>query len=77
VAQVSIYANGEELYAIHAMARKHNVIVSIGLSKKIYLSFAALYSSNMVIWGQREVFVHHRKLVPTFYGCPFTQTYGK
>lgn len=65
--QESVYANGEELRAVRATARKHNVMVSIGISEKVHSSIATLYNSNMIIGSQGEVLVHHRKLVPTFF----------
>ncbi|OJJ84734.1 carbon-nitrogen hydrolase family protein [Aspergillus glaucus CBS 516.65] len=67
MSQESVYANGEELRAVRATARKHNVMVSIGISEKVHSSIATLYNSNMIIGSQGEVLVHHRKLVPTFF----------
>ncbi|GAB1201093.1 hypothetical protein APSETT444_010480 [Aspergillus pseudonomiae] len=63
----SIHADGEEMLAVRATARKCNVTVSLGFSEKVHTSSATLFNSNMIIGSQGNVLVHHRKLVPTFF----------
>lgn len=63
----SVYIDGEEINAIRAIAKKLNVIVSIGVSEKVRYSNATLFNSNILIGDDGEILVHHRKLMPTFY----------
>ncbi|KAE8378032.1 carbon-nitrogen hydrolase [Aspergillus bertholletiae] len=65
--QESIYADGEEMQAVRATARKCNIMVSLGFSEKVRTSSATLFNSNMIIDSRGNVRVHHRKLVPTFF----------
>ncbi|KAI5457635.1 carbon-nitrogen hydrolase [Mariannaea sp. PMI_226] len=67
MAKESVYADGPEIKAIRSAARDLNVMVSIGVSEKVHTSTATLYNSNLIIGGQGEVLVHHRKLMPTFF----------
>jgi nitrilase len=67
MAQESVYADGEEMRAIQAVARATGTIVSIGFSEKTRFSTATLYNSNIIINEKGEVVVHHRKLMPTFF----------
>lgn len=63
----SVYADGDEIQAIRATAKKTQVMVSIGISEKVHSSSATLFNSNVLIGNQGEVLVHHRKLMPTFF----------
>ncbi|KAF6822941.1 nitrilase [Colletotrichum plurivorum] len=63
----SVYADGEEVAAIRAAAKKLNVMVSVGISEKLRNSSATLFNSNLFIGADGEVLVHHRKLMPTFF----------
>ncbi|KAM0420652.1 hypothetical protein ACHAPT_011568 [Fusarium lateritium] len=63
----SVYADGDEIQAIRATAKKEQVMVSIGISEKVHSSSATLFNSNLLIGSQGEVLVHHRKLMPTFF----------
>ncbi|KAB8201674.1 carbon-nitrogen hydrolase [Aspergillus parasiticus] len=67
MARESIHADGQEIQAVRATARKCNIIVSLGFSEKARTSSATLFNSNMIIGNQGDVLVHHRKLVPTFF----------
>lgn len=66
-AAASVYADGPEISAIRAAARKHGIAVSLGFSEKARYSAATLWNSNVIIDRTGEVRVHHRKLQPTFY----------
>ncbi|ETN46471.1 uncharacterized protein HMPREF1541_00656 [Cyphellophora europaea CBS 101466] len=66
-AEASVYADGPELQAIRAAAKKHRISVSLGFSEKARYSSGTLWNSNIIIDSAGEVRVHHRKLVPTFY----------
>lgn len=63
----SVYADGEEINAIRATAKARNTMVSIGISEKVRYSTATMFNANLIIDGNGEIVVHHRKLVPTFY----------
>lgn len=67
MAAQSILVDGEEMHAIRTAARKTNIIVSIGISEKVRYSSACLFNSNVIIGGDGEIMVHHRKLMPTFF----------
>ncbi|KAL6416177.1 nitrilase [Ilyonectria robusta] len=63
----SVYSDGAEINAIRREAKSLGVIVSIGFSEKVRFSSATLYNSNIIIGGNGDVLVHHRKLMPTFF----------
>ncbi|KAE8138929.1 carbon-nitrogen hydrolase [Aspergillus pseudotamarii] len=63
----SVHADGEEIQAVRATARKCNIIISLGFSEKARTSSATLFNSNIIIDNEGDVLVHHRKLVPTFF----------
>lgn len=65
----SIYLDdrGEELNALRATAKQHNVMLSIGVSEKVRYSSATLFNSNVLIGSDGELLIHHRKLMPTFF----------
>lgn len=65
--QESIYADGEEIKAIRNTAREAGVLVNLGFSERSRHSTATLYNSNVLINGEGDVMVHHRKLMPTFF----------
>jgi nitrilase len=65
--QESMYADGAEIEAIREAAKSSGVLISIGSSEKSRNSNGCLYNSNLTIGVEREVLVHHRKLVPTFF----------
>lgn len=63
----SVHADGEEIQAVRATARKCNIMISLGFSEKTRTSSATLFNSNVIIDNEGDVLVHHRKLVPTFF----------
>ncbi|KEF51733.1 uncharacterized protein A1O9_12070 [Exophiala aquamarina CBS 119918] len=67
MAKQSVYADGEQVKAIQAVARKQEVTVSIGISEKVRYSSVTMFNANLIIGVTGEILVHHRKLVPTFY----------
>ncbi|KAE8389565.1 carbon-nitrogen hydrolase [Aspergillus alliaceus] len=67
MAHESIDADGEEMQAVRATAKKCNVVVSIGFSERVRPGRATLFNSNMIISNRGDVLIHHRKLVPTFF----------
>ncbi len=63
----SVYADGEEVHAIREAAKKTGTVVSVGISEKVRDSTTTLFKSNLIIGSDAEVFVHHRKSMPTFF----------
>lgn len=63
----SVSADGDEVTAVRAAARREGVLVSLGFSERARGSIATLYNSNLLIGDKGEVLVHHRKLAPTFF----------
>jgi aliphatic nitrilase len=63
----SVYVNGPELTAIRAAARRHDVLVSVGISERNPASVGSIWNSNVLIGADGTVLNHHRKIVPTFY----------
>lgn len=62
----SVYADGDEVRALRETARETKTMISVGISEKTRSSVACLYNSNLIIDGQGQIVVHHRKLMPTF-----------
>lgn len=67
MARESVCADGEEVAAVRAAARREGVLVSLGISERAKGSTATLYNSNLLIGDDGRVLVHHRKLAPTFF----------
>jgi nitrilase len=67
MAHESIFADGDEIYAIRSIAKQANIMVSMGFSERARFSSATLYNSNLFIGNSGEVLIHHRKLMPTFF----------
>ena len=67
MAKESVYADGDEIQALRDVARETKTVISIGFSEKVHFSAACLYNSNILIGTGGEIFLHHRKLMPTFY----------
>lgn len=63
----SVHVDGEEVHAICEVAKKLNVVVSLGISEKARHSSATIFNSNIIIGNNGGVLVHHRKLMPTFF----------
>ncbi|HEY0291535.1 MAG TPA: carbon-nitrogen hydrolase family protein [Hansschlegelia sp.] len=67
LAAQSVRIDGPELGLVRAAARRHGVIVSMGLSEGTEASVGCLWNSNVLIGRDGGILNHHRKLVPTFY----------
>jgi len=63
----SIQVPGPEVKQLCDAARKHSIIVSIGISERTPASVGCLWNSNLLIGADGNIINHHRKLVPTFY----------
>ncbi len=67
LAAQSVKLDGPEIARIRQAARKHDAVVSLGFSEATDASVGCLWNSNLLIGGDGEILVHHRKLVPTFF----------
>ncbi|GAW35446.1 aliphatic nitrilase [Roseovarius sp. A-2] len=63
----SVYADGPEVGLIRQAAKRHNIMVSLGISERNPVSIGGLWNSNLLIGETGKVVNHHRKLVPTFF----------
>lgn len=66
-ASQSLRLDGPELAKVRMAARRHQVIVSIGITEGTCASVGCLWNSNILIGSDGSIINHHRKLVPTFY----------
>lgn len=67
MAESSVLIDGPEVAALRAAAKSKAVTISIGISEKVKYSAATLFNTNLIIDGDGEIQVHHRKLMPTFF----------
>jgi nitrilase len=59
--------DGPEIEKLSMAARRHGVVVSMGLSEGTKASVGCLWNSNILIGPDGTIINHHRKLVPTFF----------
>ena len=67
LAAESIEVPGPEVQQLCETARKHGIMVSIGISERSPVSVGCLWNSNLLIGADGALLNHHRKLMPTFY----------
>ena len=67
LAAESMLLPGPDLTRVSEAARRHGVLVSIGINERSAASLGCLWNSNLLIDADGRVLNHHRKLVPTFY----------
>jgi len=63
----SVAVDGPEIEQIRQAARRHEVLVSLGISERNPASVGSIWNSNLLIDTDGAVLNHHRKIVPTFY----------
>jgi aliphatic nitrilase len=63
----SVSVDGPEIAAIAAAAKRHGVVVSMGISERGAVSTGLIWNSYVMLGEDGQVLNHHRKLVPTFY----------
>src|SRR3546814_255619 len=66
-AAVSVVVPGPEVQRICAAARRHDILVSIGISEATRASVGCLWNANLLIDADGAILNHHRKIVPTFF----------
>ena len=57
----------DEMAHVRAVARKKEMIVSLGFNEGTQDSVGCIYNSNVLIDRDGSILNHHRKIVPTFY----------
>jgi nitrilase len=67
LAAQAVRIDGSEIAKLRMAARRHHVVVSIGLTEGTSASVGCLWNSNVLIGADGALLNHHRKLVPTFY----------
>jgi nitrilase len=68
IVEESIYADGEEVLTICQAAKQAGIVVSVGIPEKVRYSSATLFNTNLIIGSDGDILIHHRKLMPTFFG---------
>jgi aliphatic nitrilase len=63
----AIRLDGPELAKIRMAAKRHGVVVSVGVTEGTVASLGCMWNSNLLIGEDGAILNHHRKLVPTFY----------
>lgn len=67
LAAEAIHLDSPEIAKIRMAARRHHVVVSLGITEGTNVSVGCLWNSNVLIGSDGSLLNHHRKLVPTFY----------
>jgi len=67
IAAHSVEVPGPEILRLCMEARRHGVMVSIGISEATRASVGCIWNANLLIGPDGSIVNHHRKLVPTFY----------
>lgn len=67
LAAQSVAVPGPEVARLCEAARRHGILVSVGISEASPVSVGCLWNSNLLIGEDGSILNHHRKLVPTFY----------
>jgi nitrilase len=63
----SLRFDGPEIEKLRMAARRHEMIVSIGITEGTDASVGCLWNTNLLIGSDGTILNHHRKLVPTFF----------
>lgn len=63
----SLRLDGPEIEKLCMAARRHGIVVSIGITEGTDASVGCLWNSNLLIGSDGTILNHHRKLVPTFF----------
>jgi aliphatic nitrilase len=58
---------GPELRRVALVAKKHQVIVSLGINEGTDASVGCIWNSNVLIGEDGRLLNHHRKIVPTYF----------
>jgi aliphatic nitrilase len=67
LASQALRLDGPEIEKLRTAARRHHIVVSIGITEGTDASVGCLWNTNLLIGSDGAIINHHRKLVPTFY----------
>lgn len=67
LAAQAVKLDGPEIAKVRMAARRHGVVVSLGITEGTDASVGCLWNTNVLIGANGSILNHHRKLVPTFY----------
>lgn len=67
LAAQSVEVPGPEVRRLAQAARRHGILVSVGISEATTASVGCLWNANLLIGADGSILNHHRKLVPTFF----------
>jgi len=67
LAAQAVRIDSPEVAKIRMAARRHGVVVSIGMTEATEASVGCLWNTNLLIGSDGALLNHHRKLVPTFF----------
>ena len=65
LAAEAVRLDGQELATLRMTARRHSVVVSIGVTEGTDTSVGCLWNSNILIGADGSILNHHRKLEAT------------
>jgi len=63
----SVLVPGPAVERLCDAARRHGIVVSIGVSEGTTASVGCIWNSNLLIGADGSLLNHHRKLVPTYF----------
>lgn len=63
----TVQVPGPELARVAQVAKKHEVIVSLGINEGTSASVGCIWNSNVLIGHDGRLLNHHRKIVPTYF----------
>lgn len=67
LASSAIEVPGPEIHRVQEAARRHGVVVSIGINEGTPVSPACVWDTNVLIGDDGTILNRHRKLVPTYW----------
>jgi nitrilase len=63
----AVLVPGPEVRRVAEVARRRNVMVSLGINEGSTASVGLLWNTNLLIGQDGRLLNHHRKIIPTFY----------
>lgn len=67
LASQALTLDGPEIKLVREAARRHEVVVSLGITEGTVASVGCIWNSNVLIGSDGSILNHHRKLVPTYF----------
>jgi nitrilase len=67
LASQSLRLDSPDIAKVRMAARRHGVVISLGITEGTNASVGCLWNTNLLIDTDGALINHHRKLVPTFY----------